>query len=64
MRSSTLEVAMNNLRSLAPFIGPLAQKPHTQPWRRSMDALGRPQRPPVARHVSHVSAPQVRSRAV
>jgi hypothetical protein len=31
---------MNNLRSLAPFIGSLAQIPHTYPWRQPMAALG------------------------
>ncbi|WP_192582390.1 hypothetical protein [Streptomyces triticiradicis] len=31
---------MNNLRSLAPFIGSVAQKPHTYPWWQPMDACG------------------------
>ncbi|MET8856358.1 hypothetical protein [Streptomyces sp. NPDC004579] len=60
----TIEVAMNNLRSLAPFIGSLAQSPHTYPWRRLVAAFGVHGNHRSPGDVSHASATHVRAETV
>ncbi|MET8101174.1 hypothetical protein ABZV29_32725 [Streptomyces sp. NPDC005236] len=55
---------MNNLRSLAPFIGSLAQSPHTYPWRQLVAALGVRSGPRSPGDDFHVSATHVWAEAV